>query len=75
MMMLSLVDVSNYGEVCGILVCNNDSISRKMIQDKVDEIKYRLENDEEEWMIQDIIENIPVEWNISWFNKMNSISI
>ena len=39
MVVLNLVDVSNYENTCGVLVCENEKITRKDIQEKINEIK------------------------------------
>ncbi|MBQ9279384.1 MAG: hypothetical protein IJ224_12210 [Lachnospiraceae bacterium] len=74
-MVLSLIDISNYGEICGFLICKNDYISKEMIQDKINEIKGKFEDNKDDWMIQDIIEYIPIDWNITWYRNVKSICI
>lgn len=75
MVVMNLVDVSNYGNTCGILVCNNKAITRKIIQEKIDEIKGEFNLDGVDWMISDVIGMIPNEWKVKYYASDNTVNI
>ena len=54
------VEATNYG----ILFCENESISENKIQDKICEIKKRMNEEGIDWEISDIISSFPEEWKV-----------
>lgn len=70
-----LVDVSDYKNTCGILVCDNENITRNIIQDKINEIKADFDLEEMDWMISDVIDRIPDEWKVKYYSSDNLIEI
>lgn len=75
MVVMNLVDVSNYENSCGILVCENRNISCNEIQDKIDEIKGVFDLEGLDWMIADVISGIPDEWKVKFYNSNDVIKI
>lgn len=64
MMAINLVDSADGNTHYGILLCENDGISEKALREKIYEIKDQFENDESDWIIEDIIDCFPTEWNV-----------
>jgi len=75
MVVMNLVDVSNYENICGILVCENKNISCNAIQDKIDEIKGDFDLEGLDWMITDVIREIPDEWKVKFYCSNDVIKI
>ena len=75
MVVLNLVDASNYENTCGVLVCENEKITRKDIQEKINEIKGDFDLEGMDWMIGDVISGIPDEWKVKYYSGDDSIKI
>lgn len=52
----------NLAGMYGILICENDTVTPQMIQDKIDEITSERTDD---WWVGDIVDELPLEWNIT----------
>lgn len=65
------VEAINYG----ILVCENESVSENNIQDKICEIKKKMDDEGIDWEIQDIISGFPKDWKIHLQMKNMNIAI
>lgn len=75
MFAMNLVDVSDYNTSYGFLLCGNDNVSEKTIQDKIYEITGKLGEANKEWVIEDVIKNIPLEWNVQLQESNSKIRI
>lgn len=72
---MNLVDVSDVKTNYGILFCGNNDITENIIQKKICEIKEQMENEDTEWIIDDIIKMLPQEWEIELQGKAKQIII
>lgn len=72
---MNLVDVADVKTTYGILFCGNDDITENIIQKKICEIKEQMENEDMEWIIDDIIKMLPQEWKIELQCKTKQIII
>ena len=72
---INLVDVSDVKTNYGILFCGNNDITENIIQKKICEIKEQMENEDTEWIIDDIIKMLPQEWEIELQGKAKQIII
>lgn len=61
---MNLVDVADVRTNYGILFCGNDDITGNVIQKKIYEIKKKMEDEDTEWVIDDVIKLLPHEWKI-----------
>ena len=69
MNIMTLNECTDYDMEYGYLVCENEEISTDDIQDKINEIKNKFYNDGyEDWDIEEVIENMPREWKVSYFD-------
>lgn len=69
MNIMTLNECTDYDMEYGYLVCENDEISVDEIQDKINEIKNKFYDDgHEDWDIEEVIENMPKEWKVSYFD-------
>lgn len=59
MLAMNLVDNLDSTINYGILLCNNESVTEELIQDKIHEIREGLDTDGEEWNVDDIIHFFP----------------
>lgn len=64
MFAMNLVDISDKNIIYGILICENDTITATIVQNKIYEIKELFNKNGLEWIIEDVIKNIPTEWNV-----------
>lgn len=64
MFAMNLVDVTDNKTKYGILLCENDDISEEVIQNKIYDIKEQYEREKVDWIIEDVICNIPSEWGV-----------
>ena len=64
MIAVNLVDVADSDANYGILICDNDDLTVNIIQSKISEIKSKLSKDEDEWVIDDGISKLPIEWRV-----------
>lgn len=62
MIAFDLVDVTDSDVSYGILIFDNDSLKVSTIQNRISEIKESLECEECDWVIDDLINKLPVEW-------------
>lgn len=65
MVAMNLVDNLDSSICYGILLCNNENLTEVAIQNKIIEIKERLNLDGDDWIVKDVINALPAEWNIS----------
>ena len=72
---MNLVDVADMRTNYGILFCGNDEITENVIQKKICEIKEQMENEDKEWVVDDVIEMLPNEWKIELQCKTKQIVI
>lgn len=72
---MSLVNSSDYENMCGILICENESVSSSILQKKIDEIKKKMEFDGVDWIIDDVINEIPREWMIKYYANRDIVRI
>lgn len=75
MMVISLVNSSDYEKVCGFLVCENESVSSSILQKKIDEIKSKMDFDGVDWIIDDVINEMPCEWMIKYYENRDIVRI
>ena len=75
MMVMSLVNSSDYEKTCGFLICENESVSSSILQKKIDEIKSKMERDGVDWIIDDVISEIPCEWMIKYYANRDVVRI
>lgn len=75
MVIMNLVDSSDYENTCGYLICENENISSRSIQKKIDEIKLKMDQDGVDWIIDDIISAMPSDWMISLYEKKYVVRI
>lgn len=77
MNIMTLNECTDYDMEYGYLVCENDEISVDEIQDKINEIKNKFYDDGyEDWDIEEVIENMPNEWKVSYFDtECNHVTI
>lgn len=75
MVVMNLVDVSNYENTCGVLVCENENITRNVIQEKVNEIKGTFDLEGLDWMVSDVISGMPDDWKVKYYSNDGSIKI
>ena len=64
MIAVNLVDVADSDANYGILICDNDALTVNIIQSKISEIKSKLSKDEDDWVIEDVISKLPIEWRV-----------
>ena len=72
---MNLVDVVDVKTSYGILFCGNDDITENIIQKKMCEIKEQMENEEMEWIIDDIVKMLPREWKMELQCNTKQITI
>lgn len=75
MFAMDLVDILDNNIYYGILICENDEISKKLIQNKIYEIKENYDNKKIDWIIQDVIKKIPAEWKVKLQECNNRVVI
>lgn len=75
MVIINLVDSSDYEKTCGFLICENETVSSSSIQKKVDEIKLKMNQDGVDWIIDDIISDMPSDWMIKLYEKKYVVRI
>ena len=63
MLAMILEDSSNIFTEYGVLICENDSVSKDAIQGKINEIK-KMEQARFEWRVNDVISQFPESWKI-----------
>ena len=66
----TLVEVTDPRMHYGIITCGNKNITKEQLQDKINEIKYTIcqEEENDEWSIMDVISRIPAEWKVSFMS-------
>lgn len=64
MLAINLVDSVDGNTHYGILICENNEISERKLRDKLLEIKDELDNEESDWIIDDIIGGFPKDWKV-----------
>ena len=72
---MNLVNCSDYEIPCGFLLCENENISSRSIQKKIDVIKLKMDQDGVDWIIDDIISAMPSDWMISLYEKKYVVRI
>lgn len=75
MIAMKLVDNSDRETCYGILICDNDQITRELIQNKILEIKDKLLLAGEDWIIEDVIGSFPEEWSVSLQKQYDKVEI
>jgi hypoxanthine-guanine phosphoribosyltransferase len=75
MFAMNLIDAIDFDTNYGILICNNDKLTVGAIQKKIVEIKERLDDENIEWVIEDIIERLPEEWEIMVQYSMREVVV
>ena len=75
MKICNVVDTSNYEKTCGYLVCENEALSVKDIQNTIDSIIKDMEKEDLDWTIIDLIDNIPEVLGITFYTNGNIIRI
>jgi GR25 family glycosyltransferase involved in LPS biosynthesis len=64
MLAMILEDSSDIFTEYGVLICEDDSVSKDAIQEKINEIKEKLERTRFEWQVNDVISQFPESWGI-----------
>lgn len=64
MLFFKIMDCSDIQISYGILACLNNEITESVLKDKFYEIKDEMDKEELDWNINDIVMQLPVEWNI-----------
>lgn len=72
---MNLVDAVDAKINYGILFCENENITVNAIQRKIFEIKEQLENEDVDWIIEDIVNMLPDDWQVKLQSRTNSINI
>lgn len=72
---INLVDVADEGTNYGILVCENEDITVSVIQRKMFEIKEQMEQENMDWIIEDIIKMLPSDWKVKLQSRINKVMI
>ena len=62
---MNLVDVVDTKTNYGILFCGNDNISVEQIQNQLLKIKDEFVKSDTDWIVEDIIKEMPCEWQVS----------
>jgi hypothetical protein len=75
MFAMNLVDVTERDENYGILFCDNEKITENMIQREIYQIKAQMEENGIDWVIDDVIKNIPAEWKVYLQRDEKRVSI
>ncbi len=75
MVIINLVNDSDYENSCGFLICENEEITSCLIQKKINEIKSKMDQDGIDWIIDDIISEIPGEWMVKLYDNRNIVRI
>ena len=63
---MNLIDVIDAKTNYGILFCENENITINAIQGKIFEMKEQLQNENVDWIIEDIINMLPAEWRVKF---------
>lgn len=75
MVAINLVDSADGNTNYGILLCENGSISEIRLRNKICELKDQLENEESDWIIDDLIKGIPKEWRVQLQEKCSILTV
>lgn len=75
MIAVNLVDLVDKNTYYGTLLCENNCISEEILQEKIYEIKDKFESEDYDWMIEDIIDCFPKEWNVHLQEKYIVLAI
>lgn len=72
---INLVDVADERTNYGILVCENEDITASVIQRKIFEVKEQMEQENIDWIIEDIIKMLPIDWKVKLQSRINKVMI
>lgn len=72
---INIIDNVERSTAYGTLICQNTAISAETIQEKINEIKTKLDSKGIEWEVKEIISQMPQEWKISYQEQNISVII
>ncbi len=75
MRLMDLVDSADRETSYGVLCCKNEEITESNIQCKILEIKQQLEQEGKDWIVTDIISQIPDDWEVDLYEEARQIHI